>query len=131
MNETKPRIVYLALTGVAALSLLLFFSGKQSVWILLPVSAIALMAFLLLARTAQVQFYTARQLNMQLETMIKNKDFRLLFIPVPGCPEINAIGHRLNILIYSLAETMNKGCPVHPANNENAEHLRTHDSKEA
>jgi len=109
MDKTKSRIFMYALAGIAALVVPVLFldSGKNNP-LLLPSLAPALLAIVLLARTCLMQLDTAHSLSTQLGEMIEHKNIRHLVVPAPDTPEMNAIGHQLNVLIYTLAEAAGK-----------------------
>jgi hypothetical protein len=105
MDKTRSRITLYALAGVAALAVPLLFSDGNANPLLLPSLAPALLAIALLARTCLAQLDAAHSLSVQLGEMIEQRDIRHLFVPVPGTPEMNAVGLQLNVLIYTLAES--------------------------
>lgn len=106
MDKTKSTIILYALTGIAALTVpVLFTDGAAANSLLLPSLVPAVLAIALLARTCLMQLDAAHSLSNQLGTMINQRDIRHLFVPTPSTPEMNAIGHQLNILIYTLAES--------------------------
>lgn len=115
MDKTRSRIILYALTGMAALSVpVLFFDGVKSNPLLLPSLAPALVAIALLARTCLAQLDAAHSLSLQLGQMIEQQDIRHLFIPTPDTPEMNAVGHQLNVLIYTLVESAYEARTVAP-----------------
>lgn len=108
MNRTRSRILLYALAGGAALAIpVLFSEGARSNPLLLPSLAPALLAIILLARTSLKQLDAAHSLSSQLGKMIEHREVQHLFVPVPDCPEMSAVGHRLNVLIYTMAESAN------------------------
>ncbi|MCK9202302.1 MAG: hypothetical protein M0P59_05740 [Gallionella sp.] len=108
MDKTRTNIIIYTLAGGAALAVPAMFSGgAETNPLLLASLAPALLAFVLLARIGLTQLDAAHSLSAQLGEMIERKDIRHLFVPVPGTPEMNAIGLQLNILIYTLAESRN------------------------
>jgi len=109
MDKTRSGVILYALAGVAALAVPLLFSDDANANpLLLPSLAPALIAIALLARTCLNQLDAAHSLSVQLGEMIEQRDIRHLFVPVPGTPEMNAVGLQLNVLIYTLAEATGK-----------------------
>lgn len=105
MDSTRLNVTLYALAGIASVTVpTLFFDGTGNDSLQFPLLAPTLIAIALLARTSLKQLDAAHSLSTQLNRMIEHKDFRYLLIPTPGSPEINAIGHRLNILIHSLSD---------------------------
>ncbi|HCI13744.1 MAG TPA: hypothetical protein DFK12_07230 [Gallionellaceae bacterium] len=123
MDKTRSRIILYTLTSIAALTVPLLFSDSARTHpLLLPSLAPALIAIALLARTCLAQLDAAHSLSAQLGEMIERRDIRHLFVPVSGAPEMNAVGHRLNVLIYTMAESTSK---VLAANSRPREHHRS------
>ena len=106
MDKTRSRIILYTLIGITALAVpVLFSNGAWSNPLLLPSLAPALIAIALLARTCLAQLDAAHSLSAQLGEMIEQRNIQHLFVPVSGAPEMNAVGHRLNVLIYTMAES--------------------------
>lgn len=122
MDKSRSRITLYALAGIAALAApVLFFDGARNNP-LLPSLAPALLAIALLTRNCLLQLDAAHSLSSQLGEMIEHRDTRHLVVPGPSCPEMNAIGHQLNVLIYTMTEarlvqshghdTARQGCSI-------------------
>lgn len=109
MDKTRSRIFLYALAGGAALAIPALFSDSvRSNPLLLPSLAPALLAIVLLARTSLKQLDAAHSLSSQLGKMIEQRGVGHLFVPMPDCPEMSAVGHRLNVLIYTMVESANE-----------------------
>lgn len=113
MDKTRSRIILYALAGIAALAVpLLYSSGTSANPLLLPSLAPALVAIALLARTSLTQLDAAHSLSVQLGEMIDQRDIKHLFVPTQGTPEMNEVGHQLNVLIYTLVESAHDAVTV-------------------
>lgn len=109
MDKTRSNIILYMLTGISAMAVPVMFSDGSGISPLLLASlAPALLAFVLLARIGLKQLDAAHSLSAQLGEMIEREDIRHLFVPTPASPEMNAIGHQLNILLYSLNESVSE-----------------------
>jgi hypothetical protein len=119
MDSTRSNVTLYALAGIAAVTMpALLFDGTGNNPLQLPSLAPTLIAIALLARTSLKQLDAAHSLSTQLNKMIEHKDIRHLIVPTPGSPEINAIGHQLNVLIHSLSAPAGSG---HPAGSRTVE----------
>lgn len=115
MDTTRSRIILYALAGVAALTVpVLLSGGTETDPPRLFSLALALYAIALLARTSLKQLDAAHNLSAQLGRMIEHGDIRDLVVPAPGCPEMNAVGHQLNVLIYALSDTKHRAPAARP-----------------
>lgn len=113
MDSTRSNVTLYALAGIAAVAMpSLLFDGTGNNPLHIPSLAPTLIAIALLARTSLKQLDAAHSLSTQLTKMIEHKDIRHLIVPSPGSPEINAIGHQLNILIHSLSGPTGNGYPA-------------------
>lgn len=109
MNGTRSNIILYTLTGMAALAMpTLFYDGANNNPLLLPSLAPALVAIALLARIAIRQLDAAHNLSEQLNEMIARRNVHHHFVPLPGAPEMNKVGHQLNVLIYTMADSINE-----------------------
>lgn len=113
MDSTRSNVTLYALVGIAAVAMpTLFFDGTGNNPLHIPSLAPTLIAIALLARTSLKQLDAAHSLSTQLTQMIEHKNIRHLIVPTPGSPEINAIGHQLNVLIHSLSGSAGNGHPA-------------------
>ncbi|MFZ3018438.1 MAG: hypothetical protein WA056_08295 [Gallionella sp.] len=104
MDKTRSNIILYMLTGISALAVPAIFSDGPGISPLL----LASLAPALLARIGLKQLDAAHSLSAQLGEMIEREDIRHLFVPTPASPEMNAIGHQLNVLLYSLNESVSE-----------------------
>lgn len=120
MDKTRSEIILYALTGIAALAIPVLFSDGAAYPLQLAALAPAALALALLALVGLRQVHAAHSLSAQLGVMIERRDVQHLLIPVPDCPEMSAVGHRLNVLIYTMAESANEA-RINPPRNETAD----------
>lgn len=99
LNTTRSDIMMYTLAGIAVPIFPLVFAANPDFGpLLIPSMVMVLCVNLLLARSSLKHRHAAHSLSSQLEAMIEHRALQPVIAP-SGSPEINSIGHQLNILI--------------------------------